>query len=147
MVEKRQKYWQFKRYVCGRIDDQTNGQIEDVWNVKLKEKIRPFEDKCQDVIVKHSENIQPCFNCSNQPIIIDCIYCGGNKLLVYYQVIKITHHTYLDEYITEPHLIPLNKIKQASPELLYKIESEEVKFKEKMKFFILIKIVFFHFKF
>ena len=60
-VEKRQTYWQFKRYQFGRIDDQTFGSIPNFWDVPISncdDKVKLFKNHVEHVYVKHSEYIQ-----------------------------------------------------------------------------------------
>ena len=54
------------------------------------------------------------------------MYCGGNKWLVFYQVIKVTHHCLKDEFVSDSNLIPISKIKLAAPDLAYSVIKNKV---------------------
>lgn len=88
--------------------------------------MKPFTDEVHEVVVPKSEKIQPCFNCFNKQQITNCSYCIGNQLLIFYQVIKITRHSYKDHYVSDPQLLPNGVLMQAPAQLFFKETKNKV---------------------
>lgn len=115
----------FKDHLLGRLENTWNA-----WNLcsKDKDKLKPFTDHFEKIVVKHSEREQSCFKCSHL-MPTNCSLCGGNNKLIYYLNCKISWHNYKNDYVTGPDHIPidvLNKLKYASGKILYEKEDQKV---------------------